>query len=184
MMFTSKHSAPASQPDDGTRPTPRRGVFRVRCLGARLMPGVGRHVQPAIKLLVCLCMLSTLAGCLPERQWKVPVISGTVTANGQPAGGVKVLITRTESSCNEPLSVETTDAQGRFSYQGAREWGIGRIFVTPTQTFSICLQSGSNPIVGYSRRYGGYSHIAVNCELEQKAARTQESLCKIDDRNY
>ena len=127
-------------------------------------------------------MLSTLVGCLPERQWKVPGISGTVKANGQPAGGVKVLITRTEGSCNEPLSVETTDAQGRFSYPGLRELGLARIFVSPTQTYSICLQSHGSPVLGLSRRvYGPYKHAEVDCELEQNVATTQKPLCTIRD---
>lgn len=158
MMIKSKHSAPA----------PHHASW----LWARMMMGV-----------ICLCTLLMLAGCIPERQWKVPRISGTVTANGQPAGGVKVLITRAESSCNEPLSVETTDAQGRFSYQGLREFGVGRIFVTPTQTFSICLQSGGSPVVGLSRRFGAYSHAAVNCELAQTAATTQKQLCTMNSMN-
>lgn len=136
------------------------------------------------KLMVCLCMLLTLAGCLPERQWRVPGISGTVKANGQPVGGVKVLITRTEGSCNEPLSVETSDAQGRFSYQGLSELGLARIFVSPEQTYSICLQSGGSTVLGLSRRvYGPYKHAEVNCELEQNAAATQKPLCTIRDTN-
>lgn len=142
----------------------------------------GADMSQITKLLICLCMLLTLAGCLPERQWKVPRISGTVKANGQPAVGVKVLITRTESNCNEPLSVETTDAQGRFSYQGLRELGLARIFVSPEQTYSICLQSGGSTVLGLSRRiYGPYGHAEVNCELEQNAAATQKPLCTIRD---
>lgn len=136
------------------------------------------------KLLVCLCMLSTLAGCLPERQWKVPAISGTVKANGQPAGGVKVLITRTEGNCNEPLSVQITDAQGRFSSQGLSELGLARIFTSPEQTYSICLQSGGSPVLGVSRRvFGPYKHAEVNCEFVPDAATTQKPLCTISGMN-
>jgi hypothetical protein len=138
------------------------------------------HTKPAAKFIACLCILLTLAGCIPERQWKIPRISGTVKSHGQPTGGVKILITRAEDSCNEPLLVATTDAQGKFSYEGLREFGVGRIFVTQTQTFSVCLQPGSSPVVGLSRRFGAYSHVAVNCDLEKNAASTQEQLCTLN----
>lgn len=151
-----------------------------RCLETRVRPGVRRHMAPATKLLVCLGILSTLAGCLPERQWKVPSISGTVTANGQPAGGVKVLITRTEGSCSEPLSVETTDAQGRFSYEGLSELSLARIFTSPEQTYSICLQADGNPVLGLSKRiYGPYKHAVVSCGFERNAATTQKPVCTV-----
>lgn len=146
------------------------------------MPGVRSYMKSTAKLLVCLCMLSTLGGCLPERQWKVPGMSGTVKANGQPAGGVKVLITRTEGTCNEPLSVEVTDAQGRFSYQGLSELGLARIFTSPEQTYSICLQADGSPVLGLSRRvYGLYKHVEVTCEFERNAATTQKPLCTLKD---
>lgn len=161
-MTTSKHSAPLPRPDKGTHSTPRRGAFYAGSL----------------------CVLLTLAGCVPERQWKVPGLSGTVTADGQPAGGVKVLITRTEGSCNEPVSVQTTDAQGRFSYEGLRELGTARIFTSPEQTYSICLQSDGSPVLGLSRRvYGPYSHAEVRCELKPTAATPRQPPCTIGGMN-
>lgn len=128
-----------------------------------------------MKLLVCLCLLLPLCACTPERQQRVPSISGIVLANGRAAAGIKVLITSTENSCSEPLAVMTTDAQGAFTYEGLREWGLGRIFVSPEQTHSICLQSGGgSPTLAMSRRlYGAHSHEEVRCVSGPDATTTK-----------
>lgn len=126
-------------------------------------------------LRICLSVSCTLllAGCFPERQTRVPELKGLVTRSGVPVQGIAVTVTKQHNDCSNPVQRTSTDPEGRFLISSVREFGVGKVFVSPELTYTVCLDSGSGAAVAWTQKaWGGPAPRTMSCDL----AKAWESL--------
>ena len=120
-----------------------------------------------------------LAGCFPEVQTRVPAIKGQVTRSGVPAQGIIVILSREHNSCSKPYQQSATDIGGRFGISPIRELGIGKLFVSPELKYTVCLDSGSGPVVAWTQKTrGGPAPRTMSCDLAKPWESPDKQTCE------
>lgn len=119
-----------------------------------------------------------LTGCFPERQTRVPEIKGLITRAGTPVAGVAVTLTREPNDCSKPIQRTSSGLDGRFSTSPIREFGISRIFTSPEQTYTVCLDTGSGPSVAWTQKsWGGPAPRTMTCDLAKPWESRDKQTC-------
>lgn len=107
-----------------------------------------------------------LSGCFPERQTRVPDIIGTVIRDGAPAAQVRLALSLSKDECKVPVETVQSDNNGAFRFKAIKDWGAGKVFVSPEQTYSICLDAGDGFELAFSQRtWRGPAPESFLCDL-------------------
>lgn len=129
-------------------------------------------------LFTAMFAATVLTACFPENQTHVPEIDGRVVGAGAGVAGVVVTVTRTVGDCAGAIQRTTTDSQGRFLIHPVREWSVGRIFVSPELSFTLCLDVGRGPQVAWTHKaWGGPAPQAMTCDPDKLPGTIASPAC-------
>lgn len=147
-------------------------------------------INKRIPLLFCLAGAGItavfFAACVPcpHSYTKTPCVSGTVTKNGVPLSGAKVMISHeyNDNLCGMAVKSATTDADGNFKLSKTRGFGL---FVTMGDHIyknQICIETGGKKYIGYTICGIGYPprSIKLKCDIDSGRGFVNENAPKDD----
>lgn len=139
-----------------------------------------------MKVFMQIFLMFFCSACAPIPHFitKSPKVSGTVTINGAPLSGVRVLITHelNDESCGMAANSSITDASGHFELKRIREFRFFTTMGDHIYSIKLCIIKNGNTYVGYTDEGIGYppNSIKLKCRLNADSRFIDKNMSGVD----